>query len=529
MIPTDQHRNELRPYQVTAISNVAAKLKGGKKRVIFQLATGGGKTVGFAGLIYRYLKKHDKKVIVLVHREELLRQARRTLYNWYDIAAAAIKAGNKYLPDVQVYVGMVETVHNRIKKNPKYLKNVGLVIVDECHIGNFKKLYDLFPDSWIIGFSATPVSGNKRDPLKNHFEDIVCGIDIPELISLGSLVPNKTVDIENIKRSELVVKNGEFDDRQMGIVYSSTKHVQNCVAAYQKFAKGTKTLIFNCNIDHSIKVNEVFCSFGYNSRHIDSNATDYQRLDTMEWFKNTPDAVLNNVGILTTGFDEPSVQSIIVNKSTMSLPLWLQMCGRGSRPFPGKESFTIVDMGGNATTHGDWCISHDWQDLFFNPEKPKPAGEAPSKACSSCKSIIAASSKVCKFCGAENAVAPVYDEFKSLKDVVARRPLNIDIGDMIVEYANKKKADGTPYKEVSLLHAIKYKIIVHASKVWKLKRIDERTALFLLLLYQGKVQEWCEKKNLEFGWWHKKSTQEWLYAELKRVFKWEPPVISERS
>src|SRR5690242_11351234 len=98
------NKKELRPYQDRAIDLVASKLKQGRKRVIFQLATGGGKTVTFAGLINRYLAKQDKRVLILVHREELLKQARRTLYNWFDIAAAPITAGIKYLPDVPVYV-----------------------------------------------------------------------------------------------------------------------------------------------------------------------------------------------------------------------------------------------------------------------------------------------------------------------------------------------------------------------------------------------------------------------------------------
>lgn len=527
---TNTNTKQLRPYQVHAIDTVAKKLASGKKRVIFQLATGGGKTVTFAGLIHRYRSKIDKKVLVLVHREELLKQARRTLYNWYDIAAAPVQAGIKYLPDVPVYVGMVETVNNRIKRNSAYFKNIGLVIVDECHIGNFKKLYDLFPNAWIIGFSATPISGSRRDPLKNYFDDIVCGIDIPELIAQGSLVPNRTINIQNINRNELAIKNGEFDEQQMGVVFSSTKHVQNCVAAYQKHAKEKKTLIFNCNIEHSRKVNAAFESFGYSCRHLDSNATAHERSDTLEWFKNTPDAILNNVGILTTGFDEASIKVIIPNKSTMSLPLWLQMCGRGSRPFPGKDEFIIVDMGGNATSHGDWCDAHDWEDIFFNPDKPRAGGVAPSKVCGGCNAVIHASSKKCKFCGAETLKSVVYDEgTTNMQDLLNRRPINFNVEDMLRDHATKRTKDNKPYKDISLLHNMKSRIIIHASRIWKLKRIDDRTAYMLLDIYQGKIKEWCELKKIEYGWWHKKASQDWLFSELKRVFKWEPSLASQRA
>jgi superfamily II DNA or RNA helicase len=145
----------------------------------------------------------------------------------------------------------------------------------------------------------------------------------------------------------------------------------------------TKTIIFNCNIDHSKKVNEAFGAFGYPSRHLDGEVDEHARRATLLWFKNTPGAILNNIGVLTTGFDEPSLQTVIVNKSTMSLPLWLQMTGRGARPFPEKQFFTIIDMGGNALTHGDWSDSRDWSYEFQNPDKPKN-GEAPTKVCVGC-------------------------------------------------------------------------------------------------------------------------------------------------
>jgi len=131
----------LRPYQDTGINRLAQKFTKGLKRVIFQLATGGGKTVTFAAIINRYLIKSQKKVLILVHREELLLQAYKTLFRWYEIVSVPVTANNTYLANSMVYVAMVETASNRLKKNKNYFGNIGMVIVDECHLGNFKKLY----------------------------------------------------------------------------------------------------------------------------------------------------------------------------------------------------------------------------------------------------------------------------------------------------------------------------------------------------------------------------------------------------
>lgn len=510
------------------INKLASKFSMGIHKLIFQLATGGGKTVTFAGLIHRYLSKQQKRVLILVHREELLQQAYKTLYHWYEIAAAPVTAGTTYLPNVLVYVAMVETAYNRLKKNPSYFGEIGLVIVDECHIGNFKKLYEHFHSSLIIGFTATPISSSKKDPLKNHFQDIVCGVDIPELIASGSLVQNKTYHLRNVNRKELKIKNGEFDEVEMGRMFSGTKFVQNVIAAYKQHALGKKTIVFNCNIEHSKKVNDVFLAFGFPSRHLDGESDPRYRKQTLLWFKNTPGAILNNVGILTAGFDEPSVECVAVNRSTMSIPLWLQMTGRGSRPWPGKDYFLILDFGSNAIVHGDWCEKRDWQDAFFNPDKPKEGGTAPVKECVGCGVMMHAGRKVCLHCGAVNIKPASYDEeVVSLELLDNRAPFQVNVEALIQEYAHKLKADGEPYKELAVVHEIKRQLIYHIQRVWRVKKMNDAIAFKLVGLYQSQVAEWCRLKGKEFTPWLQRATKEWLQMELKRVFKWDTKSIKE--
>ncbi len=513
---------ELRIYQHRLIDALSKKAALGKKRLIAQLATGGGKTVCFAGLIQRFLIKQQKRVVIIVHREELLKQAVRTLFEWYNISAAPVTADTNYLPNVMVYVGMVETVNNRLKKNPAYFGNVGLLIADECHVGNHKKVYDYFKESIIIGFTATPISGSKKDPLKNYFEDICCGIDIPDLIAERSLVQNRTYHIRNIERKNLLIKNGEFDEAQMGSVFSSSKHVHNCLKAYRDYSEGKKTIIFNCNIAHSKKVNDAFLSYGYPSKHLDGETDHKERGEILQWFKKTPNAILNNCSVLTTGFDETSIITGIINRSTMSTSLWLQMAGRMARPHTGKEYFQIIDMGGNALYHGDWCESRDWSDIFFNPEKPKGPGEAPVKACVSCNVLIHLSQRICPHCGALNAQAVKYDEgIVQFELLSSQKPIDINVKQLIAEQACKLKADGQPYKDISVLHTIKYKIIIHAQRIWRLKKIDDKTAYKLIVFYEQRVKDWVDIKGEKYAWCNN-IAKEWMMAELKRTFDWEP-------
>ena len=138
--------------------------------------------------------------------------------------------------------------------------------------------------------------------------------------------------------------------------------------AYEEIAKGTKTLIFNNGINTSRYVYETFKKAGYPIKHLDNKNTASERKEILEWFSETKDAILTSVSILTTGFDEPSVETIILNRATRSLTLYFQMIGRGSRILQNKTEFTVVDMGNNTSRFGMWDAPIDWQEIFHFPD-----------------------------------------------------------------------------------------------------------------------------------------------------------------
>ena len=135
---------KLRQYQEDGINNIAQKYGQGIRRIVFQMPTGSGKSMTFAGLIHRYIQRYHKSALICVHREELLNQSRVTLYNGFKINSETIVAGKSHLRKSQVYVAMVETLNNKLKKNEQWADHIGLVIVDECHIGILKKYTTTF-------------------------------------------------------------------------------------------------------------------------------------------------------------------------------------------------------------------------------------------------------------------------------------------------------------------------------------------------------------------------------------------------
>jgi superfamily II DNA or RNA helicase len=493
---------QLREYQERFINNISAKLRIHRK-VVAQLATGGGKTVCFAAICDRFCARSSQDILILVHREELLTQAAKAI----NLPVQKVVAGMKTIPHARVYVAMVESAHKRLH----LFENIGMVIVDECHIGNFTKVIDHFKEQYIIGFTATPLAAKKTNPLRNYFDDIVCGIDIPELIEQGFLAPEQTYSASNIiERAKLKMKAGDFDQAQMGAMYKEPKYIDTTINAYRKNSLGRKTIIFNCNVEHSMAVNAAFLAEGFNSRHLDATSTD--REEILEWFANTPDAILNNIGIATTGFDQPDIETVIVNKATASMPLWLQMCGRGARPHPVKLAFTIIDLGGNCLTHGSWASPRNWEDIFHNPKKPG-AGVAPVKECPKCAALLHTSKMKCDAqhvgmlfpCGYEFPKKVVLDQ--GIEDFILMTD-SVDIKKLIKMNEHHKE-----YR--SLFVAVEHLALIAKKNI---KKLNKDNYLHIEKKNHEIARLWCRERNRKFNRFHKDLVDEKLKTTLKTIY-----------
>ncbi|RLD75685.1 MAG: DEAD/DEAH box helicase, partial [Bacteroidetes bacterium] len=222
-------------------------------------------------------------------------------------------------------------------------------------------------ECFILGVTATPLSSNISLPMKEIYNDLIVGENIQSLIDKGFLAEATTYSF-NVNLSSLKIgANGDYTVKSSEELYAKNTMQTKLVNAYESTSKGKKTLIFNNGIQTSRHVYEVFKSAGYKIRYIDNTNTKEERKNVLSWFKNTPDAILTSVGILTTGFDEPTIESIIINRATKSLALYFQMIGRGSRIFDAKTEFSVLDLGNNVSRFGLWTSDIDWQLIFKNP------------------------------------------------------------------------------------------------------------------------------------------------------------------
>jgi superfamily II DNA or RNA helicase len=374
MIDTDLYEaKRLYPFQEETVKQVLDEFRTNEHpfNLLYQLPTGGGKTVIFSAIAKQYLQEWGKRVLILTHRIELSVQTSHQLL--------AIGVKNKIINsevktiedqlDCDCYIAMVETLNNRLQDNQDFIENVGLVIVDEAHYNSFRKIFQYYGNSSILGVTATPLSSNKTLPLKDHYHKLITGESIAGLIKMGYLADAESYNYDVNLHGLKIGNNGDFTISSSDVVYSNFFMQEKLLFAYEEVALGTKTLIFNAGIETSIHVFELFKKHKYKVKHLDSTFSDKDRKDTLKWFKETPDAILTSVGILTTGFDEPSVQTIILNRATRSLTLYHQMIGRGSRSIPGKTNFQVIDLGNNVRRFGYWQDHINWQDAFRFPDR----------------------------------------------------------------------------------------------------------------------------------------------------------------
>jgi len=204
--------------------------------------------------------------------------------------------------------------------------------------------------------------------MKDNYKKLIIGESIESLIKKKFLAEANMYHQDVSLRSLKIGSNGDYTVKSSDELYGNQSMLGKLLSSYRNIALGTKTLIFNNGISTSLYVYDLFKKAGYNVRHLDNRNSTAERKEILEWFSKTPDAILTSVSILTTGFDEPSVETIILNRATRSLTLYFQMIGRGSRVLPNKKEFNVIDLGNNIARFGMWDAPIDWQEIFLFPD-----------------------------------------------------------------------------------------------------------------------------------------------------------------
>jgi DNA repair protein RadD len=339
----------LRPYQQVGVDQLREAFRKGRRAPLYVLPTGGGKTAVFS-FTAEQIRSRGKRAMILVHRQELLSQASKSLSR-LGVAHGLInpKYAQQNLEPIQV--ASVQTLVRRLDRTPA----PDLVIVDEAHhatAGSYLKVLQAYPRARILGVTATPVRTDGAG-LDEIFDDLILGPSISELIRDGYLVtptvyaPPIGIDLAGVRK-----QLGDYDRRELGNRIDKPKITGDCIEHYRRLSPGEPAIAFCVSVDHAEHVASEFRSAGIRAVRVDGAMDDSARKAAIEGLGNGTVDVLTSADLIGEGVDVPRCSVAILLRPTYSEALYLQQVGRALRPFSGKSRALVLDHVGNCMRHG---------------------------------------------------------------------------------------------------------------------------------------------------------------------------------
>jgi superfamily II DNA or RNA helicase len=380
---------QLRPYQQQLVTDIRLQYQLGHRKVLAVLPTGAGKTVCFSHIAQAAAKKGNR-VLIAVHRQELLDQACRSLPMPHGLIAA-----NRAMDlSAAVQVASVQTLARRLHKLPRDFFQ--LVIIDEAHhsnAGTWARTLEHFCQAHLLGVTATPIRLDGRG-LGEHYQAMVEGPSAAWLTDNGYLAPARVLAPPGFDTTGLRKRMGDFDTKEaehrIGTVMG------DCLSHYRKHLDGQTAIAFCCSVAHAEAVASLFQCNGIPAASIDGSMTSEQRRDLLQALGTGRIRVLTSCALIGEGVDVPSVGGCILLRPTASVALHLQMIGRCLRPQSGKRA-VVLDHVGNTIRMGHHLEPRDWT---LDGIKKRDRDAAPSvKVCPSCFAAMASQAKQCGECG----------------------------------------------------------------------------------------------------------------------------------
>lgn len=386
----------LRDYQVNAIEKIRELYGQGLQKVLLHMATGAGKTAVFCELL-RLAHAKGTPSLVVVRGRKLISQASERLRR-EGVPHGIIMSGNDADHHELIRVCSIDTLNAR-----KLMPAAKLIIIDECHqagSAGYKWFLGNYHEARILGVSATP---HLKAGLRHLADGCVAPITAKELTERGFLVPLRYFAPEKPDLSDVKVQKGEYNERELNDVMQKAAITGDIVGHYGRIAANRPALMFAVTVAHSRLLVERFLAEGIAADHIDASSPDHVRIEAINRLERGEIKVLSNVGIMGTGVDIPSLGAVIMARPTKSYNLWIQMIGRGTRPFEGKPDCIILDHAGNALEHGFLTTHRDAElDGWGAANKKTPTTV---KDCPQCFAVNTVLASRCVECGHEFTTA----------------------------------------------------------------------------------------------------------------------------
>ncbi len=395
-----------RSYQTEAVRCVWDYFEHNFGNPIVAMPTGTGKSVVIARFIESVLREYPRqKIMVITHVKELIEQNYEKFCSLWPGAPAGIYSSGLGQRDVMsrvIFAGVAS-----VAKRPGEFGHVDLVLIDECHLLSPSEttMYQSFirflttvnPYLKVIGFTATPWRLGQGSIIQEDsiFTDICFDITnmwaFNRLIAEGYLAPLVPKTTRTVLELDGVhIRGGDYIPGEMQKAVDRDHITRAALNEAMEYSETRHSwLIFASGIEHAEHIHEILQEFGVPGGIIHSKIDPDTRRTNIEKHKSGEFTYLVNNNVLTTGFDNPRIDLILCLRPTLSTVLWVQMLGRGTRPFPGKNNCLVLDFAGNTRKLGPI------NDPVIPRKKGEKGGSAPVRKCEKCGALVHASLRIC--------------------------------------------------------------------------------------------------------------------------------------
>lgn len=338
---------DLRPYQEFAVD---AFIASEHQRKMIVLPTGAGKTVTGLALA----KRIGGKCLWLAHRDELITQPERTArIVWPEATRGIVKAEqNQYMRDL--VFASIQSAQQPRRIEQLAAQNFPLVVVDEAHRAlspGYRALFEALGcfragGPQLLGITATPerTDGGALDEV---FQGVVFHLGINTAIAQGYLLAPVVIERKiNLDLDSVTIARGDYGQKQLDLALMQAGIVGEITAAYEEHCTQRKTIVFTVSVAQAMEVAATLRERGHAAAAVSGETPTEERQRILKKLNTGELRCVVNCAVLTEGFDEPSVDAVILARPTQSKPMMIQCVGRGLRLFPGKSDCLVVDMVG---------------------------------------------------------------------------------------------------------------------------------------------------------------------------------------
>lgn len=394
---------QLRDYQQSMIVQTYQLIRDGVKRILLIAVMGSGKTIIMCWIM-RDAARRGRKCVFLVSRNVLLPQTEETLLK-LGVHCTILQGDHPVDETAPVIIASLQSLAAKMRKGKTLGALLGcpdVIIADEAHETAFHATYEAidnyFPDAVKLGCTATPSRLSKREWLGQKFEATVVGPQPPQIVKLSGAVVCRGFSIGGVlDLTTLKIRNGDYVDSEIAAQATKPEAIAHVISEIKRLCRDRSLLVVGSTVAQAHLYSEALNAAGITCEVVIGSTSDTERRAIFERVRNGQTQAISAVGCLSVGFDLPKISAIVYVRATQSRALFQQTAGRGSRTYPGKQDYLLLDFGGNLKRFGN---PMGLQDYDIN----KPAKEdnpAPTKTCPECKAEINQFLRVCPHCGFE--------------------------------------------------------------------------------------------------------------------------------